>query len=261
MANSVTYSCSALVGVNKAGTLKADENGYREVVLGALNVFNSAGERYVFEEAKHLFDSSGMLQRRVEKGVLRGEYGHPKPEPGMTEDGFARRVMEIREPNICCHYKSITLDFGRVKDDNGKPVIAIIGWVCPSGPNGPALERSLNNKDENVCFSIRAFTDDYKRNGIRERVLRSIVTWDYVNEPGIAVAQKFKAPALENENMGIWLPEHEQSRVLGRGVIERAASPTGVGLAMESIRLSADDICRSMGWASNPGLPAWTEWK
>jgi hypothetical protein len=220
--------------------------------VGALNVFNSAGQYYVYEQAKNLFQSSSQLMRRVSKGALRGEYGHPKKLPGMSDEQFAHRVLSIYEESVCCHFKEITLDFDRVKDENGKPVIAIIAKVIPSGPKGPALAASLDNPNENVCFSIRSFTDDYRDRGITKRVLKTIVTWDYVNEPGISVAEKFKAPALEN------LDEHHFSR----GDIERSVRDVTVGLGQESVHLSADELCQSMGWTApkETKKPSWTAW-
>lgn len=254
--NSVRFSCSALIGSNKVGNLKKNERGYYPLVVGALDVYNSAGQLYVFEQAKELFKDSSQLMRRVSRGALRGEYGHPKMSPGMNADSFANRVMSIYEENTCCHHKSISLDFDNVKDASGKPVIAIISEVCPSGPMGPALERSLNNPDENVCFSIRAFTDDYRDRGITKRVLKTIVTWDYVNEPGIAVANKFDAPALESIDATDGL-------IISRGSIERgiAASSTS-GVATESCLLTADELWRNMGWDNNHfrDKPAFTRW-
>ena len=41
--NSVKYSCTSLAGVNKVGNLKKTEDGYYPLVVGALDVFNSAG--------------------------------------------------------------------------------------------------------------------------------------------------------------------------------------------------------------------------
>jgi hypothetical protein len=245
--NSIRFACTSLAGVNKAGTLKKDADGYYEVVVGALNFFNTAGELYVYEQAKHLFTSSSQLMRRVGRGALRGEYGHPKMVPGMSQDQFANRIMSIYEENVCCHFREVTLDFDRIKDANGKPVIAIIAWVKPSGPNAKALQDSLDNPSENVCFSIRAFTDDYRDRGIKKRVLKTIVTWDYVNEPGISVAEKFKSPSLESL--------FDQS--FSRGNLERACDKSQmVGLATESALLTADELFRSMGWASTPSMVA-----
>lgn len=252
MSNSIRFACTSLAGVNKAGLLKKDDKGYYEVVVGALNVFNSAGQFYVYEQAKELFQSSSQLMRRVQRGALRGEYGHPKMLPGMTGDQFANRVLSIYEENVCCHFRSIDLDFDRVKDENGKPVIAIIAWVTPSGPNGPALQKSLDNPEENVCFSIRSFTDDYREGGLYKRVLRTIVTWDYVNEPGIAVAEKFKAPSLES------LSEQQ----LSRGELERGVQMQRQGAyAQESVILTADELFNSMGWNTQAlQQPSWTKW-
>lgn len=251
MSNSVKFACTSLAGVNKAGILKKDADGYYEVVIGALNVFNSAGQFYVYEQAKELFQSSSQLMRRVSRGSLRGEYGHPKFLPGMTNDQFANRVLSIYEENVSHHFKEITLDFERVKGEDGKPVIAIIGKVKPAGPNGPALEKSLENKDENVCFSIRAFTDDFRERGIVKRVLKTIVTWDYVNEPGIAVAEKFKAPALESLS----------ERNFSRGELERAAQAVHGKVGMESALLTAGELFQSMGWdVPKSAVPSWMKW-
>lgn len=253
MSNSVRFACTSLAGVNKVGNLKKDADGYYQVVVGALNVFNSAGQFYVYEQAKELFQSSSQLMRRVNKGALRGEYGHPKMLPGMTNDQFAHRVMSIYEENVCCHFKDITLDFDSVKDEHGKPVIAIIGTMTSSGPNGPALEKSLQNPNENVCFSIRSFTDDYREAGLTKRVLKTIVTWDYVNEPGIAVAEKFKAPSLESL---------EEDVIITRGSMERSMSlPNPNGYAAESVILTGDELFRSMGWqAPAEQRPSWARW-
>lgn len=251
--NSVRFTCTSLAGTNKVGNLKTDANGYYELVLGALNVFNSAGQYYVFEQAKEMFLESSALMRRVQRGVLRSECGHPKMLPGMTGDQFAHRCLSIYEDNICAHIKAVTLDMDRVKDENGRPVIAIIGWVKPSGLKAAALEGPLANPDENVCFSIRAFTDDYVERGITKRILRNIITWDFVNEPGISVAEKFKAPALE-------MYDH----VVSRAELERCINPRNQVVATESEAMNVHELFASMGWNTPPGSnivqPGYMNW-
>ena len=240
--NSVRFTCTSLEGTGKRGILKPDDNGYYDVVLGALNVFNSAGQYYVYEQARELFEDSSQFMRRVKRGVLKGEMGHPKPLPGMTEDQFMQRVLSIYEDNVSHHIKEVTLNFDDVKDGDGKPVIAIMGKVKGSGPHGAALDRSLANPDENVCFSIRAFTDDFRDRGLTKRVLKTIVTWDAVTEPGISVAEKYKAPSLES------LMELN----LSRGTIER--SVTGMrrcGTAMESSIITGNELLKAMGWVDD----------
>jgi hypothetical protein len=253
--NSIRFACSAMAGSNKVGNIKRDEKGYYPLVVGALDMFNSAGQFYVYEQAKELFKSSSQFMRRVSNGALRGECGHPKQLPGMSNEQYANRVMSVYEDNTCCHHKEITLDFDNVKDENGRPVIAIISKVMPSGPMGPALEKSLNNPDENVCFSIRAFTDDYRERGITKRVLKTIVTFDQVTEPGISVANKFKSPALESLE--------EDGMVITRGEIERSmVTANRNGLATESVIMTADDLWRNMGWDSSSmiDIPSYMKW-
>lgn len=253
--NSIRFACTSLAGVNKVGKLKKDADGYYEVVVGALNFYNSAGQLYVYEQAKELFTSSSQLMRRVSRGALRGENGHPKKLPGMTNDQFAQRIMSIYEDRICCHFKSIEIDFDRVKDENGKPVVAIVAWVKPSGEQAKALQDTLDNPNENVCFSIRAFTDDFQERGITKRVLKTIVTWDHVNEPGISVAEKFRSPSLENVF----------DQTFSRGEMERACVSSTNGVALESsVLMTADELFSSMGWERTPNAkakaPAYAKW-
>ena len=55
----------------------------------------------------------------------------------------------------------------------------------------------FKNPKENVCFSIRSFTDNSYSHGRVNKVLKNIITFDYVNEPGIHIAEKYKSPSLE----------------------------------------------------------------
>lgn len=258
--NSIRFGCTSLLGTNKVGELKQDADGYYEMIVGALNMFNSAGQFYVYEQAKQLFESSSQLMRRVKRGALRGEYGHPKREVGQSMDAFAHRVLTIYEENVCCHFAELWLDFERVKDETGRPVIAIMAKVAPSGPFGHVLERTLQNKRENACFSIRSFTDDFEdRRGVVNRVLKTVVTFDYVNEPGISVAEKFKSPALESFSDEV---------VFGRGNIERGVKHAQLaGMGAESVSLSAEELFQSMGWQADAQTlsifqqaPAWKKW-
>ena len=258
MTSSVRFVCQSLAGVNKVGNLTKDENGYYTVVVGALGMYNSAGHFYEFEQAKQLFESSSSLMRRVSRGSLRGEYGHPRMEPGMREADFANRIMSIWESHTCCQFKEIWLDFESVKDEKGKPVVAIMAKVIPSGPHGPVLQKQLDNKDENVCFSIRAFTDDYMEAGTRHRVLKTVVTFDYVNEPGMSVANKYKSPALEG------LVE----QTITRNTLNMAASSPINGVAQESVTLSLEELYESMHWKQDirpdrvpkQVTPSWVNW-
>lgn len=251
---SVRFVCTALAGTGKAGRLPKDADGYYTLPVGGLNVFNSMGEFYTYEGAKELFTGSGALMRRVRGGTLKGEYGHPKPAgPIRTEDDmevFARRVMQLDEQNISHHFAEIWLDFDNVRDERGQKVIAIMAKVTPSGPKGPALAASFENPKEEVCFSIRAFTQDQSIRGVNQRCLREIITWDYVTEPGIAVARKYRSPTLESY----------QERTFTKEQILASVKEVE-GVAMESSRATGLSLIRACGWDIDPSKkPSYLDW-
>lgn len=247
----VLFSCSTLAGTGKKGKLAKDANGYYTMPIGGLNVFNSIGDFYTYEDAKQLFASSSVFMRRVKSGALKGEYGHPKPAAGQSYEAFAERVLTIEEKNICTHFSEIWLDFENVKDNNGKPVIAIMAKLAPSGPMGAAIERSLENPNEDVCYSIRSFTRDTYVGGVKHRALAEIVTWDYVNEPGINFARKYKSPALESM--------HEQA--FSRKELLRAIKHMDSGIGMESAKMTGQSLFKSLGWSFNENeVPSYLKW-
>lgn len=246
---SVRFTCTTLVGTNKKGVLPPDENGYRTMAIGGLNVVNSAGQYYTAAGAKDLFESSSAFQRRVRRGVLRSEVGHPKRTPGQGMDEYMQRVLCIDERNVCAHISEVSLDFENYVGPEG-PIVAIVGKVAPSGPFADMLERMFNNGQENVCFSIRAFTSDYMSRGITHRVLKNIITFDYVNEPGIAIAEKYKSPALESF----------EDSIVTQSQLVRATNSDTAGAAMESISLSAPELFTSLGWATSDTKPVYTKW-
>lgn len=249
------YSCTALVGTNKAGKLTPDENGYYTLVLGALDVFNSVGAFYPLGTAKHVFEGSSSLMRRIANGNCRGEVGHPKPQPGQSTRDFLQRVMTIEETNTCCHFRNVRLESQGVKDKNGRSVVAVIGEVKPSGPKGAFLKESLENPDENVCFSVRSLTNDQMgANGILQKNIKTIVTWDWVVEPGISVANKYSSPALEAFNDVNFGMAHLES-------LERQHRE--IGYSMESHGgLDVRQVIADMGWESpqKAGVPPSMQW-
>lgn len=199
MTNAV-YTATKLA-VGKKGLLPPDANGYYTMPVGALNVFNSVGQYYTLDGAKHLFDESSIFQRRIANGCLKGELGHPKRGENMSMDDYMTRILTIEETNVCCHFRKIWLDydFGKKNPQFKNPnMIAIMAEVKPSGPKGQSLKESFENPDENVCFSIRSLTRDYYQRGQCMRVLQQIVGFDAVTEPGLALATMWSAPALES---------------------------------------------------------------
>jgi len=247
--NQVRFTCSTLSGTGKEGKLPKDQYGYYTQPIGGLNVFNSAGDYYPYESAKHLFTSSSAFMRRISSGCLKGEQGHPKPLPGQSMDSFAQRVMTIDEKNVCAHFSEIWLDYENVRDKNNKPIIAIMGKIKPSGPYAPALEAAYENPKEDVCFSIRAFTNDTRISGIKQRELLEVVTFDFCSEPGITHARKYYSPSLESMSESTFT----------RDAMKNAIKPIP-GVSMENGIIKPESLFRLMGWDADLIEPAFLKW-
>lgn len=249
--STIKFTCTSLQGTPKKGVLTPDQDGYYVMPVGGLNILNSAGQWYDYEGAKALFEGSSQLMRRVKRGALRGEVGHPQPLPGQSEDDYVMRILTIDEKNVCAHFAELFLNFNDFKGDDGKPIIAIMAKVAPSGPFGPMLKKAFDNTKENVCFSIRAFTSDNYVKGRYTRVLKNVVTFDYVNEPGIHIAEKFKSPALESLT----------DRVITKNQMQRAVLSNSAGIAKESFLLTADELFASLGWSmESSDKPKFSNW-
>lgn len=246
-AQSVTFGCSALVGLNKQGVLKPDDKGYYELTVGGFNIHNKAGAYYPLGDAKKLFEESGALMRRLKAGVLRGEYGHPR-RGNMSLVQFTQRLNDIVETQVCCHFGEVRLETNNYKSASGFPVVAVVAKVKPSGPYGASLKEALENPKEEVCFSVRAAVIPNIVNGVEERMTQDIVTWDYVNEGGIGIARKYFSMALE-----------DMDNVLVTPTVLKIATETAVktmGLeSNDAQRLM--DLQRRLGWANGANNSAW----
>ncbi|MGI9212448.1 MAG: S80 family phage morphogenetic serine protease, partial [Methylococcaceae bacterium] len=73
----IKFTATKLSSHGKMGAIPVDVDGYRTMIVGALNAFNSSGEYYVLDAAKKLFEESSTFMRRVRNGCLKGEVGHP----------------------------------------------------------------------------------------------------------------------------------------------------------------------------------------
>lgn len=256
MSNRVSFTCTALGGTHKKGLIRQEEDGYYRVILGALNVYNASSEYYEYEGAKELFKASSSLMRRVKRGALRAENGHPKWLPGMSEDEYAQRIMQIYENRVCAHIKQVDLVFDTYKDEAGRPIIGIEGLVAPAGELGYVLEKALNNPNENIAFSIRSFTENIPTYRGIKKILRNIISWDYVGEQGISLADKYHSPTLES------LVEKKYTRAeLERAYYGSETSLSETSVSQESVKLNADELFRSLGWSFNSReKPSYFKW-
>ncbi|QZA70951.1 capsid assembly protease [Erwinia phage AH06] len=201
MPANISFTCQTLRGTNKAGLLKPDENGYYTVLLGGFNLRNEMGNFYPFNKyLEEIFKASSTFMRRVERGHLRGEMDHPQPWKGMTEREWFSRLRKIDMGNVSHHIRKVTLDFQNYRSQHGETMVAVLGEVKPAGgPIGDKLKASLDNPDEDTCFSIRTLTLDQPMvTGAWRKDVYELVTWDWVPEPGVRNATKYHSPGLES---------------------------------------------------------------
>ncbi len=191
----VKYTASTLPGVNPVSNLEADNNGYYKCILGGFNLSNHSGIYYpLLPSVKQLFDVGGIVRRRLDSGLCRGEYGHPNVS-GLPLEQALQRLMKIEPTMVSHHIKSIELK--NSKDEFGKAIVLAIGEVKPTGPYGSFVKEQLDNPEENVAFSIRSITADKLVDNKMTKVVLDALTYDYVTEPGIKHATKFNSMSLE----------------------------------------------------------------
>lgn len=195
--DTICFECLRLQNSNKKGILTPDENGCYTMVVGALDAHSFNGGFYEYNAASKFFTDDSSFQRKIQRGVIRGEYGHPKKYPGMTDNEYIARLMRIDEKETCCEFTKIWLEKGILEDDKKRPVVAIFAKVRPMGPYGSVLKEQFETPGMQCCFSIRCFTENTFQRGMMVKKIEKIITFDYVNEPGMHNAEKLLSPTLE----------------------------------------------------------------
>jgi len=250
MSTIALYECNILKSKNKVGRLKTDANGYREICLGAFNCLTEKGEFYPFTQAvKNMFKPGSRLLHQIETGRLRGEIEHPYPVPGMTFPQYLNRVKMVHNQFVAHHIKSVRLE--TAKDHRGNNVVSVIGMVKGSGPYGEQLDKKFENPDENVDFSVRTLTTPTPEiNGVPQKVINLLITWDQVNMGGVAIANRYDTPSLESMDSDIiWTPENAQRFEITEATLAAAELCESVGTGMESDMLIDSTLIRtSLGW-------------
>lgn len=190
------YSALSTPGLNQVSKMLPDNNGYYKCILGGFNLSNRSGLYYPLTSGiKNMFNTGGIVRRRLDDGTLRGELGHPDISK-MAHMDILKRLAIIDPTRVSHHIKSMELV--EKKDENGKSIILVYGMLRPSGPYGSSLKESLDNKEENVAFSIRSFSVPSIHHGSPAREVIDILTYDMVMEGGIGMANQFTTATLEN---------------------------------------------------------------
>lgn len=190
------------------GYLEKDNNGYYKVNLGGFNVFNLHNEFYRVKDLNALInDPKKVFYKRLHGGYLNGEAEHPKMTPGMNPNHYYLRNLRIALENTSHHIRSdleiVSLNTPCNVPGAGKPV-RVLGWIKPSGKHGQALQSFLDNPHQNTAFSIRAITTPpVTIGGYVVKDVVEIITWDWVDIPGIFQANKWSTIAKENYDIAL----------------------------------------------------------
>ncbi len=243
MSQLVYSPCSLGVKANKKSILTADEHGYRTVILGALNTFNSQGHYYTLDKSKDVFesDSNAFFMTLLRKGQLFSEYGHPNMEPGQAMEDYLARLSIVRENRICSHIKKVWLDddYSRYTSSPLEPgTVVVLGEVAPYGNLKQVAEDGFSNPNINTAYSVRGITENKVLNGILNRAFTDINTWDYVFSPGIGIASDWNLPNdVSNESVITKKSISDQTLIITPDLINRAKESVGqmhLSGAMES---------------------------
>ena len=252
----VLLECTALKGTGKIGAVTPDKDGYYTVPLGAYDCRNSANMFYDKNSALKLLAPGSPLQRQIEKGVLYGELGHPKVDDYIDANGnfkkqaFFQRLYRVEEDRAAVHIRRVYVD-PNFKDHEGNTICAVIGEVRPQGPQSLMVQQALQNPSSNCYFSVRSVTMDDRMRGIKYS--KDIITWDFVIEGGIMIANKYDSPALESfESMSI-TPD-----ILWEAI--RIEDVRGTGTESKSGHFKT--LMTSLNWnvGSKKEKPVWSKW-
>lgn len=194
-----SVGCEILSVNNKAGILKRNEQGhFCDIVFGALEFPNSGGSTYSLSSGEDLLRPGSLFHESLTTGMAKGEYWHPKREPGITDEQWFQRVMYTAEETTSHVHTQLWIDMIKPQGYH-KKVPAFIGDLSCAGPYGSTLEKDLLNAANNVAFSIRSITDDIPLpNGTYRKSILAANGFDHVSRPGIKIAQKYQSVSLED---------------------------------------------------------------
>ena len=240
----LVYSpCSLGVKAQRKAIITPDEHGYRPVILGALNVFNSQGHYYTLEKSKEIFekDSNAFFMNLLRNGQLFSEYGHPNRQEGQSVEEYLARLAIVREDRVCSHIKDIWLDDDYSKYTStplAKDTVVIMGSVAPYGNLKQVSEDGFKNPNINTAYSVRGITVNEVIAGVLHRYFTNINTFDLVFSPGISVASDWNLPKeAAKESLTHTRTLADETFEITPAVIDAAKESVmkmGVGSAMES---------------------------
>lgn len=253
----IIFTYTKNYGENKK--VQKDDKGWYRMNFGAINAFNAHGDLYLADGVHELIKGkSSRLAEKLAGGYLEGEKNHPSRQPGMKESDFLMRVLKIDTDRVSHHIRDLEIIDTGMPTGNGVQgnILAIVGWVKPVGPYGEELRQKIEDPDINVAFSIRSLTSDKIINGTRVKKIENIITFDYVDEPGISLANKFDTMKYGFESFDSPVPFTREVIVNAYKDIERTTSKFGQESSY-SIGLLKDLLKKSNNSARQHTLVNW----
>lgn len=241
MSRFASYGNLALINTGKSGSLKKLDNGYHELLLGAIGAVGNGGWVYDEKGCEAYLTRNADFLERLKRGQMKMEWGHPVREPGMSDAVWLARIHTILESNTCAHIRAIHLSRDTLKDKNGRPLVAIVGEIAPWGKQAGEFRMMLENPHGDVNSSVRSFTDNNSRTG--RKIFTNVITWDHVTSPGIKETTKYNTPSMEANDMATHcLDQAEFDMGQVRLELMAAANDGSVSLESRDILLERMDL-------------------
>ena len=196
----------AYTPVDGDNTKLEQENGWYHVILGGFNILNKDGIYYDVEGVEEMLrNPNHLICQRLEAGNLYGEMEHPLITPSMTGDQIINNNLKIsgeKVSHVIRQIELIPIDNRQKMNPYNKPIYVVTAWIKPTGPFGHLLKESLDDPYQNTSFSVRSLVDNViDSNGQMVRKMVTLITWDWVKEPGIRIADKSSAVSFNGKSI------------------------------------------------------------
>ena len=196
----------AYTPVNGDNTKLECQDGWYHVILGAFNILNKDNIYYELGDVREMIDNpKNLICQRLRAGSLYGEMEHPTNTPGMTGEQILANNLKIDGNRVSHVIRKIELTpisnnqkSSPFRDD----IWVVTAWIKPTGPYGHLLKESLDDPYQNTSFSIRSLVKNVlDSNGNKVRQMMMLITWDWVKEPGIRIADKNSAVSFNGKTI------------------------------------------------------------
>lgn len=206
----ITCGNVILANTGKRGRLTPDNDGYYLVNGGSFGRENRWG--IIYKPDQYILDciSDGSdLRRRIERGEVYSEMGHP-PMHYLENIGgqivrtkittmleWVQRLKFLDPDRFCAHIREFIFDMTNFNRSTMTGYIDFVVSLKPFGPYGNLLRENLEAPDMNTSLSIRTVTAPQGQ-GDRFRKVEHWSNVDWVPEAGFAHATKHNSAGLES---------------------------------------------------------------